>query len=128
MVIILHIKFKGNHKCSQMVATGLTLGMGFIGQNSTFSEHGHLHINLNGIIKCSCNVANILPPDPPVPIRQKVRIHIFQNNVIMHIKLNGNTNAATWSQIIFPQTTLPWVGVKRSQFNFFRTWSCCISK
>ena len=50
--------------------------------------------------------------------------------VIWHIKLKGITNAATWLKIVCPQTFLPadtWDGVSRSKFNFFRTWSCCIS-
>ena len=40
-----------------------TLGMGSIGQNSTFSEHGHVAYRLNGTSKCSNIVANFLPAD-----------------------------------------------------------------
>ena len=54
-------QIKGNRitRCSSMVANilpadpSLTLGMESIGQNSTFSEHVMLHINLKGITKCS---------------------------------------------------------------------------
>ena len=40
-------QIKENHKCSNMVANVLpadtpTLGMGLMGQNSTFSEHSHV--------------------------------------------------------------------------------------
>ena len=42
-----------------------TLGMGSIGLNSTFSEHGH--VKLKGITKCSNMVANIFSADPPTP-------------------------------------------------------------
>ena len=35
--------------------------MGSIGQNSTFSEHGHVAYQFKGITKCSNMVANILP-------------------------------------------------------------------
>ena len=50
----------------------------------------------------------------------------------LHIKLKGITNAATWKQIFYQQILIPppptiGVGVKRSKFNFLRTWSCCIS-
>ena len=41
-----------------------TLEMGSIGQNSTFSEHGHVAYQLNGITKCSLMVANILQQTP----------------------------------------------------------------
>ena len=51
-----------------------------------------------------------------------VKIHLFQNMVMLHIKLMGMTNAATWWQIFCPQTptihTRPWGEVKRSTFNF----------
>ena len=42
----------------------LTLGMG---QNSTFSEHGHVAYQIKDNHKCSNMVANILPPDPLPP-------------------------------------------------------------
>ena len=49
-------------------------------------------------------VAIILPADPHVPDpanRSKVN---FQNIVMLHIKLKGNMNAATWKQILRSQT------------------------
>ena len=59
-----------------------------IGQNSTFSEHGH--------------VAYQIDPRPvPDPLGglkgwdQKVKIQFFQNMVMLHIKLKGITDAAT---------------------------------
>ena len=58
-----------------------------------------LHIKFIEITKCSNMVANILPADPsptPYPRGQKVKIQVFQNNVMMHIKLKGITIAATW--------------------------------
>ena len=55
---------------------------------------------------------------------------------MLHIKLKGIKNAATWSQIFClqtppphthtPSTTLGY-GIKRSKFNFFSTWPCCVS-
>ena len=55
-------------------------------------------------------VANILPSDPPPPPKlrgQKVKIKLFQNNVVLHINLKGIMNAATWSQIFCLQTPPP---------------------
>ena len=44
-----------------------TLGMGSIGQNSIFSEHGHVACQIKENHECSNTVANILPADPPTP-------------------------------------------------------------
>ena len=58
---------------------------------------------------------------------QKVQIQSFQNNFMLHIKLKGIRNTATWLQIFCSQTPKPphchpttWlrVWVKRSKFNF----------
>ena len=38
---------------------------GFNGQNSTFSEYGHVAYQINGSLECSKMVANILPADLP---------------------------------------------------------------
>ena len=44
-------------------------------------------------------VANSLPTDPtpsPDPGGQKVKIQLFQNMVMLHIKFKDITNAAQW--------------------------------
>ena len=41
-----------------------TLGIGSVGQNSTFSEHGHVAYQIKENQECSNMVANILPSDP----------------------------------------------------------------
>ena len=62
------------------------------GQKSTFSEHGHVAYQFKGNQKCSNMLANILPSDLlPGPGGQKVKIQ-----VMLHIKLEGIRNAATW--------------------------------
>ena len=71
-----------------------TLGVGSKGQ--IFLNMAILRIKLKGIK----NVANIFPTDPPPPPNpwdevKRVKIQLFQN-AVMHIKLNGITNAATW--------------------------------
>ena len=46
-----------------------TLGMGSIGQNSTFLEHGHVAYQIKGNHECTNMVANILPAEaPPTPV------------------------------------------------------------
>ena len=37
-----------------------------------------------------------LPPPPPDPGGQKVKIQLFKKKNILHIKLKGIANAATW--------------------------------
>ena len=41
--------------------------MGSIGQNSTFSEHGHVAFQIKENHDCSNTVPYILPADPPNP-------------------------------------------------------------
>ena len=45
----------------------------------------------------------------------EAKIQLFQNIVMLHIKLNGITNAATWYQIFCPQTPVPHDPVGRGQ-------------
>ena len=62
-------KIKENHECSNMVANILpadphpTWGMGSVGQNSTFSEHGQVAYQIKENLKCSN-----LPADPYLPL------------------------------------------------------------
>ena len=64
-MVMLHIKFKGITKCSNMVANILPTDLydprGW-GKNSTFSEHGHVAYQIKWKHKYSNMVANILPP------------------------------------------------------------------
>ena len=43
------------------------MGTTSVGQNSTFSEHGHVAYQIKEHHKCSNMVANTLPADPPPP-------------------------------------------------------------
>ena len=94
-----------NHKRSNMVANILPANppadprVGSKGQNIFFSEHDNVAYQIKENHGCSNMVANILPVDPhprPLGWGQKVRIQLFQNMVMLHIKLNGISNAATW--------------------------------
>ena len=60
--------------------------------NLTFAEHDHVAYQIKGNRECSNMVANILHAAPLSP--QKVKIQLFQNMVMLHIK--GIANAATW--------------------------------
>ena len=68
-------------------------------------------------------VANILPTDPtpdPEGVDQKVKIQLFQNMVMLHIKLNKIINAANMVANILPTDPNPdpGGGVKRSKSTF----------
>ena len=58
---------------------------------------------------------------------QKVKIQLFQNNVMLHIKLKGITNAVAWWQIFCSQTPtqlptpLPLRLGSKGQFHLFQT-------
>ena len=52
------------HGSRSPLAPSLTLVVESKGQNSTFSEHGHVAYKIKGDHKCSNMVANILPADP----------------------------------------------------------------
>ena len=71
-----------------------TLGMGLKGRNSTFSDHGLIAYHIKWNHESLYMVANILPAyslDPGGEV-QKVKIQLFQNMVMLHIKLKGITN------------------------------------
>ena len=55
----------------------------------TSSKHGHVAYQLKWNHKCSHMVANISPRRPPRALGyQKVKIKLFQNIVMLHIKGN----------------------------------------
>ena len=77
------------------------LGMGSVGQNSTFSEHGHVTYHIKGNHRIqqhgSKYFAHTPSPSPwPCCWGQKVKIQLFQNMIMLHIKLKRITNVATW--------------------------------
>ena len=78
------------HGCKYFARRPTDLGMGTIGQNSTFfSENVHVAYQIKGKYEYSKTLANILSADQPHPD--------------------------------------PGEGFNRPKFNFFRTWSYCIS-
>ena len=97
---VAYIKLNGITKCSNMVANilppppmPLTQS---IGQKSTFSEHCHVtsrRMQQHGSKYFMCTSPS--PQDPRV-WGPKVKIQLFQNMIMLHIKLKGIMNAATW--------------------------------
>ena len=61
---------------------------GYTGQNSTFSEHGHVAYQINGnhemqLHGSQCFARRTPTPPPPYPNGQNVKILLFQNNVML---------------------------------------------
>ena len=54
-----------------------------------------------------------------------VKIQLFQNMVMLHIKLKGIANAVAWQQLFCLKTPPP-LQTPGSKSTFFRTWSRCI--
>ena len=111
----------------------IPLNLGWVQKvNSTFSEYGHLAYIIKEFHKCSNVVANIMPNDPPPPtlgMGSTDKLQLFQNMVLLHIKLKRITKCSSMVANIFSRRPLPDPGdeVNRSKLNFFRTWSFCIS-
>ena len=79
-----------------------------------------LHLKLNAILKCSSSKYFARNPKP---LTLGVKIQLFQNNFMLHVKLKGITNAPTWSQIFCLQTAPnsdTGVGIKGSKLIFIR--------
>ena len=99
------------------------------------SEHGHVTYQIKKENhKCSNSVVNILLSDPSPPTlgvkRSKLNLS-DQCHVAYQIK--GNLECSNMvAYILSADLPLhphldPGGGVNRSKFNFFRTWSCCIT-
>ena len=95
---------------------------------------GHVVYQIKWNHECSNVVASILPPESH-PLTQgigsKGQLSSFPECHVAY-QIKGNQVCSNMVANIFsrrpPPTPLP-LGdrVKRSNFNFFRTWSCCIS-
>ena len=96
----------------------LTLGMGSIGQNYFFSEHGHVAYQIKGNHRMQQHGSKYFAsrplPDPtlwPCCWGPKVKIKLFQNMVMLHIKLEhipwrafANPHARSNLMVIDPLT------------------------
>ena len=87
----------------------------------TFSAYGHVVYQLKGNDACSNMVANILPvvPSPFPDPGDGVKIPLFQNMVMLHIKLKGIRNAATCKHKFCLYTHLRPLGWGQRSKHFF---------
>ena len=90
-----------------------------------------LYIKLKGITKCSNTVANILPADTPQPtlwMGSIGQISTISEHGHVATQVKGNTECGKTEANILPAVPHPDPGdqVNRSNFDFFRTWSCCM--
>ena len=85
---------------------------GQIGPKFTFSEHGHIDINLKEIRKCSSKVANICLEDtyplaPTLGMGSEGQNSTFQNMVMLHIKIKENHECSNVIANIWPADPPP---------------------
>ena len=77
--------------------------------NSIYSEKCLAAYQVKGKQECSNKAANILPADPLSHDHrgwgQRVIIQLFQNIVMLHIKLNGITKCSNMVAYILPADT-----------------------
>ena len=96
--------------------------MGSVGQNSTFSEHGHVAYQIKENRECSNMEANILSADPPPPTLGMGSVG--QNSPFSERGYVGNQmieNQECSKLVVNILPTDPRDGVSRSKFNFFTT-------
>ena len=91
-----------------------TLGMGSVGHNSTFSEHGHVAYQMKKkITKCSNMVANILPAMGSIGQNLSFSEHV-------HVKLNGITKCSNMVANILPADPPPDPRGHKGQIQIFQ--------
>ena len=127
-----------SRKKSERHSFGVVLGMGLVGQNSTFSEHGHVAYQIKQNHECSNMVANILSADPPRQSRcSNMVANILptdsrpwgwmesgQNSTYCghgHVTYQIKENYKCSNMVAGRPSPDPWYRISRSKFNFFRT-------
>ena len=133
-------QIKGNHECSNMMQlfcpqtpththSPLPRPWGwchYVKNHYFFSEHGYVAYQIKLIHEYTNMVANILPTDFPPPSRpcgSRGQNSFFSEHDHVVYQIKGNHVCSNTVAIFSPHTQ----GVKMSKFNFFITWSCCIS-
>ena len=71
------------------------------------------------------------PPSPTLGVKRS-KMNSFRTLCHVAYQIKGNLECSNMVANICLQTaptppSRPWGGVNRSKFNFFRTWSCCIT-
>ena len=90
------------------------------GQNTTFSEYGHVAYRIKGN-DTYINIAKVFAKTPP-PTQgwgQKDNVQLFQSTVMLHIKLKGMTKAITCKHTFCPYTHLRSQGWDQRSNHFF---------
>ena len=102
----------------QPFSTILNPGLGSKGQNSTFSEHGHVAYQIKGNDECSKMQAHILsfhiPSTPGVGSK-----HIFLKEVILQIIFMGMEHRAPCKHIFCPYTHPQPLGLDQKVKTYF---------
>ena len=103
-----------------------TLGMGSVGQNSTFSEHGHVAYQVKENHECSIMNAR----RPPIPSRTIGMGSVGQNLTILehcHVayQIKGNQECSNMEANILPTYPTP-KPCDGSKFNFFQNMAMFI--
>ena len=136
---MLHIKLKGitmqQHGSNYFVCRRpyprpppppLTLKMGSKGQNQFFSKHGHVTYQ----IKCNHEMeqhGSKYFTRNPHPLTLGVKIHFFQKNFMLHIKLKGITMQQHGRKYFACRPPRILTLELRSKLNFIRIRSSCKS-
>ena len=100
--------------------------MGSIGQNSTFSERGHVAYQIKVNQECSNMVAIYFARRPPFLTLEMGSLgqnSTFQNMVM--VQDNKCSNRVTNNLHADPPPPRVWG--QKIEIQLFRTWSCCIS-
>ena len=99
--------------------------VGSKGQNSTFSDHGHVAYQIKGNLECHNMVATFCPPFHPLPNPVcEVQTQVFQNMVMLHIKLN-EIKMQQYGRKYFPRRppplpSGPWRWGQKVKIQFFK--------
>ena len=105
-----------------------------VGQNITFSGHGHVEYKIKENHECNNMVANILPADPYTPPPPTLGMRSVGQNITFsghgHVEYKIKENQECNNMVACrprPPTLIMGLGISRSKFNFFMAWTCCIS-
>ena len=95
-----------------------------------FSEFCHVAYKIKWNHECGIVVANCLPAYTPDPgVQSKGQNSTFSEHGHVAYQIKRNHRCSNMVANILPADPLPsdtGVGVIKSKFNFFRTWSCYI--
>ena len=113
------------------------LGVGSVGQNSTFPEYVHIAYQFKKGSRMQQDGSKYFACRPPIPPTlltlgmgsiSRISTSSGHNHAIYQIKGNNEMqqHGSKYFACRHPPSD-PVDGVNRSNFNYFRTWSCCNS-